>query len=119
MPQRSDITNSPGTKLLYRLPIDTSPGWALFGTLLVCIIWNGIVAVMVYFAVRGHLAGKPDWILTFFTIPFVLGGVFLIVYFFRQLLLTAGIGPTFLEIIRPSFLSGRGISNISYRSPAG
>jgi hypothetical protein len=98
VPQRTDITNSPGTKLLYRLPIDTSPGWAIFGTLLVCIIWNGIVSVMVYFAVRGYLSGKPVWILTIFLIPFVLGGLFLIVYFFRQLLVTAGIGPTLLEI---------------------
>ncbi|MGA2060793.1 MAG: DUF3592 domain-containing protein [Thermoguttaceae bacterium] len=98
VPQRADITNSPGTKLRYRLPIDTSPGWALFGTLLGCIIWNSLVAMMVYFAVRGHLAGKPDWILTFFSIPFVLGGLFLIVYFLRKLLVTAGIGPTLLEI---------------------
>jgi hypothetical protein len=98
VPQRSDITNSPGTKLRYRLPIDTSPGWALFGTLLGCVIWNGLVTIMVYFAVRGHLAGKPDWILTVFSIPFVLGGLFLIVYFLRQLLVTAGIGPTLLEI---------------------
>jgi hypothetical protein len=98
VPQRSDITNSPGTKLHYRLPIDTSPGWAIFGTLLVCIIWNGIVAVLVYFTMRGHLAGKPEWILTFFSIPFVLGGLFLIIYFFRQLLVTAGIGPTLLEM---------------------
>jgi hypothetical protein len=98
VPRRTDITNSPGTKLRYRLPIDTSPGWALFGTLFGCIIWNGLVAVMVYFAVRGHLVGKPDWILTFFSIPFVLAGLFLIVYFLRQLLVTAGIGPTLLEI---------------------
>ena len=53
---------------------------------------------MVYFAVRGHLTGKPDWILTILTVPFVLGGLLLIVYFLRQLLVTAGIGPTLLEI---------------------
>jgi hypothetical protein len=98
LPQRLDITNSPGTKLRYRLPIDTSPGWALFGALVVCVIWNGIVSVMVYFALRGHIAGSPDWLLSLFTIPFVMAGVFLIFYFFRQLLLTAGIGPTLLEI---------------------
>ena len=98
VPQRADITNSPGTKLLYRLPIDASPGWALFGTLFGCIIWNSFVAIMAYYAVRGHLTGKPDWILTFFTIPFLLGGIFLIVFFFRKLLLTAGIGPTLLEL---------------------
>jgi hypothetical protein len=98
VPQRTDITNSPGTKLLYRLPNDTSPGWLLFGTLLGCVIWNGLVTIMVFFAVRGHLAGKPDWILTFFSIPFLLVGIFLIVFFIRQLLLAAGIGPTLLEI---------------------
>ncbi len=98
VPRCYDITNSPGTKLPYRLPINASPGWAVFGTLLVCIIWNGLVAVMAYFAVRGHIAGKPDWMLTFFTIPFVLAGIFLIYYFFRLLLVTAGVGPTLLEI---------------------
>jgi len=98
VPKRPDITSSPGTKLQYRLPIDTSPGWALFGTLLGCVIWNGLVAIMVYIVVRGHIAGKPDWILTLFSIPFVLGGLFLIVYFLRKLLVTAGIGPTLLEI---------------------
>ena len=107
VPQRTDITNSPGTKLQYRLPINTSPGWVLFGTLIGCIIWNGLVAIVVYFAVRGHLAGKPDWILTFLTIPFVLGGLFLILYFFRLLLVTAAIGPTLLEISNHPLYPGR------------
>jgi len=107
VPQRADITNSPGTKLRYRLPIDTSPGWALFGILLGCVFLNGIVAVMVYIAVRGHIAGNPDWILTIFSIPFVLGGLFLIYYFFRQLLLTAAIGPTLLEISDHPLLPGK------------
>jgi hypothetical protein len=98
VPQRSDITNSPGTKLLYRLPIETSPGWALFGAFLGCVIWNGIVTVIVFVVIRGHIANDPDWILTFFTIPFVLVGIFLIYLFFRQLLVTAAIGPTLLEI---------------------
>ena len=53
----------------------TSPGWALFGTLAFCVIWNGIVAVFVVMAVRGHLAGQPDWFLTLFIIPFVLIGL--------------------------------------------
>ena len=63
VPERQDITSSPGTKLRYRLPIETSPGWALIGTLLACLFWNGIVGTMVFFAVRSHLAGKPEWLL--------------------------------------------------------
>jgi hypothetical protein len=98
VPARDDITSSPGTKLRYRLPIATSPGWALVGTLVACLCWNGIVGTMVFFAVRSHLARKPEWMLTFFCIPFVAIGLFLIYCFFRQLLMTTGIGPTLLEI---------------------
>ena len=46
VPQGADMTNSPGTKLKFRLPMATSPGWALFGTLAFCIVWNGIVAAI-------------------------------------------------------------------------
>jgi hypothetical protein len=98
VPKRLDITNSPGTKLRYRLPIETSPGWALVGSLVACLAWNGIVGTMVAFAVRSHLAGKPEWFLTFFCIPFIAIGLFLIYGFFRQLLVTTGIGPTLVEL---------------------
>jgi hypothetical protein len=53
---------------------------------------------MVAFAVRGHLAGKPEWFLTFFCIPFIAIGFFLIYGFFHQLLVTTGIGPTLMEL---------------------
>ncbi|MBN2578325.1 MAG: DUF3592 domain-containing protein [Pirellulales bacterium] len=98
VPVRTDITNSPGTRLRYRLPIEASPGWAVFGMLLLVLLWNAGVAVMVCFAVGGHLSGGPDWPLTLFCIPFALVGLFLIYVFFRKLLIATGIGPTLLEI---------------------
>ena len=98
VPEGSDIINSPGTTLRYRLPIGTSPGWALFGTLLACVGWNGVVGVFVAMAVKGHLAGEPDWVMTLFLVPFVLAGIALIVAFVRQLLLTTGVGPTQVEL---------------------
>ena len=98
VPQGADTTNSPGTRLRFRLPMATSPGWALFGTLAFCIFWNGIVSVFVGIAVHSHLAGDPEWFLTFFIIPFVLVGIGAIVMFFRQLLITTGVGPTLMEI---------------------
>ncbi len=98
VPQGVDMTNSPGTRLRFRLPMAMSPGWALFGILAACVFWNGIVSVFVVIAVRGHLAGQPEWLLTVFVIPFVLIGFVLIYQFFRQLLTATGVGPTLMEI---------------------
>ena len=98
VPDDSDITNSPGTRLKFRLPIRTSPGWVLFGLLTGCLLWNGIVSKFVIDAVGAHLQGEPNWLLTLSVVPFVLAGVGLIVFFVRQLLLTTGIGPTRVEI---------------------
>jgi hypothetical protein len=98
VPQRTDITSSPGTRLRYRLPIESSPGWTVLAVLVGVLVWNTAVAVMLYYAVKGHLARDPDWFLTALCLPFVLGGLFLIYYLFRKLLEATGIGPTLLEI---------------------
>jgi hypothetical protein len=63
-----------------------------------CILWNGIVSVFVTMAVRSHIAGKPEWTLTFSTVPFVLIGLGAIVVFVRKMLVATGIGPTLMEI---------------------
>ncbi|MBN1393582.1 MAG: hypothetical protein JW959_00935, partial [Pirellulales bacterium] len=94
VPDGADITNSPGTRLKYRLPIGASAAWTLFGTLAFCVFWNGLVAVFLGVVVHGHLSAKPDWFGTFFIIPFVLIGIGAIVFFLRQLLIATGIGPT-------------------------
>jgi hypothetical protein len=80
------------------LPMGTSPGWALFGTLAFVVIWNGIVAVFAVIAVRKHLAGRPDWFLTIFISTFTVIGLGAIGVFLRQLLVATGIGPTMMEI---------------------
>jgi len=98
VPADADMTNSPGTRLAFRLPIVSSPAWALFGALLACLIWNGVVSVFVVVAIGGHLKGDPDWLGTIFILPFVAVGVGLIVFFVRQLLVTSGIGLTLVEI---------------------
>jgi hypothetical protein len=95
VPRGADMTNSPGTRLRYRLPIAGSPGWALFGTLVFCVIWNGTVSALLIF---NHLAQHPQWSLTLFMIPFALVGVGAVVVFCRLLLINTGIGPTLMEI---------------------
>jgi hypothetical protein len=98
VPPGADMTNSPGTRLKFRLPMAASPGWAMFGALALCLVVNGIVSVLVVMAIRGHVAGKPDWAWTLFTVLFALFGLGTIVVFLRQLLVTTGIGPTLVEI---------------------
>jgi hypothetical protein len=98
VPTGADITNSPGTKLKFRLPMANSPGWAVFGTLAFCIAWNGIVAAFITMAVKSYFTDKPDWLLTLFTVPFAAIGVWAIVALVRQLLVATGIGPTLMEI---------------------
>ncbi|MEN6558422.1 MAG: hypothetical protein ABFC54_09615 [Thermoguttaceae bacterium] len=105
--QSDDTTNSPGTRLRFRLPMVSSPGWALFGLLAVCVLWNALVATYVWVAVKSFLRGEPQWVLTLCLIPFVLTGVGLIVYFLRKLLMTAGVGPTLMEISDHPLRPGR------------
>jgi hypothetical protein len=107
IPDGANIINSPGTKLRFRLPVAASPGWALFGTLLACVLWNGIVTVFIVFAVRSYREGHPDWLLTLFIAPFSAVGIGLIVLFVRQILVTAGIGPTLIEISDHPLVPGR------------
>jgi hypothetical protein len=107
VPGDANLTNSPGTNLKYRLPM-AAPGWTLFGALIACLIWNGIVAVFVSMAIMSHLDGETSWALIAFTIPFALIGLGLVVYLFRQLLITTGVGPTRVEISHHPLFPGGG-----------
>ena len=98
VPTGAEVTNSPGTKLKFRLPIGQSSGWKLFTLAMVCLTWNGVVAVFVAMTVGQYLAGNLPWLTTAFVVPFALAGIALIVVFFRQLLVTTGVGPTTVEI---------------------
>ncbi len=98
IPTGSNLTDSPGTTLAFRLPASSSPSWMMAVTATVSLIWNGIVAWLLIVAVRGHLRGNHDWLLTLFALAFAAAGVVLIVYAVRHAMVTTGIGPTFLEI---------------------
>lgn len=107
IPSPANITNSPGTELAFRLPLAGSPSFRLVVWLLVALGWNGIVSIFAAWAIGEHLAGRPDWMLTGFTIPFALAGVGLIVFFLRQLVLATWIGPTLVEISDQPLRPGR------------
>jgi hypothetical protein len=98
VPREANLTNSPGTRLAYRLPIAVSPAWALAAAIGVCLFWNGMVSVFAAIAVNSHLRGEPEWFLTAFVVPFALIGFALIWYAVQQLLITTGVGPTLVEV---------------------
>lgn len=98
LPTDRDVTNSPGVRLAYRLPIETSPGWKLAGTAIACAVWNFATALLTSVALRDHLDGEPNWWLTGLTIPFVLTGAWLVFYVIRLWVNTTGVGPPRVEI---------------------
>jgi len=98
VPSGDHIMDSPGTRLAFRLPASTQWVWGMGVSLTACLVWNGLVAVLLALAIRGHLRGQHDWVLTALIVPFLWIGVGLAVYFVRQFVLVTGIGPTLLEI---------------------
>ena len=106
VPSDAVLTDSPGTRLAFRLPVATA-GWSLLLLSLVALIWNLVVAFWVVYAVSSHLNGNPDWFQTFFLIPFVLIGCGLLAMIVRQILINTGVGPTIVEISGHPLYPGR------------
>ncbi|MCU0978057.1 MAG: hypothetical protein MUF25_02700 [Pirellulaceae bacterium] len=106
IPSDANLTNSPGVKLSYRLPVVQSPAWRLIFASVFGLIWNISSAVLAFFAMKSVLSGRPEWFLVLFMIPFVAVGAWLVRDFVRQMLIHTGIGPTQVEIsahpLRPS-----------------
>lgn len=107
VPRGASLTDSPGTRLKYRLPIAVSTFWALLALIVGCLLWNGMVAVFAAIAVDRLWQGRPDWLLTALLMPFVAVGAWLIYFAFQQLIVRTGIGPTFVEISDHPLLPGK------------
>ncbi len=109
VPAGADMTNSPGTRLKFRLPIITSATVALVSIGSFCLIWNGLVLLFFYFVTGGFFAeGEVEWIPFIFLVPFAIVGIFFIGYFIRLLLITTGVGQTFVEISDHPLFPGEG-----------
>jgi hypothetical protein len=98
IPRDANLTNSPGVRLAYRLPVTHAGAWVLIAASAFCLVWNGIAAALITIAVKSHVHGSPDWFLTAFVVPFLSIGIWAAYYFIQQMLLHTGIGLTSLEI---------------------
>jgi hypothetical protein len=107
VPPVDEVVNSAGVRLAYRLPSDAASGHMSFALAAVSVIWNSLVAGFAIQVVRQHLAGHPNWLLTWLLVPFVLAGAWTIFALVRQILLTAGTGTTLLEIAEHPLYPGR------------
>ena len=97
VPSDANWTNSPGTRLAYRLPIDAARN-GCSALLAACLVWNGVASVFVVMAVRTHLRHEPDWLMTLLSLPFVVIGAALFYFLYRQFRLMTRIGSTRVEI---------------------
>lgn len=107
VPHDTNLTNSPGTMLAYRLPTAHTTAWSLLASTVFCLLWSGITAVFVALATRQHIAGAPNWVLTLSALLFVGIGAGAVYYFVRQMLEHTGIGPTHVEISAHPLYPGR------------
>lgn len=98
VPRDANLTNSPGVRLAYRLPISDAGAWVLIAATVFFLVCNGILAVVLILATRSHVAGRPDWFLTLFLLPFLAIGIWATYYFAQKVMLHTGIGPTNVEI---------------------
>jgi hypothetical protein len=106
VPAVGAVTDSPGVRLTYRLPIDAASGWVSFAMAATCLAWNTLVAVFVYQVIRQHAAGEPNWLLTWLMVPFVLAGLWTLVALGQQIWMTTLLGATRLEVSDHPFYPG-------------
>jgi hypothetical protein len=107
IPRDGNLTNSPGVKLAYRLPVASAHGWALFGLTIGAAAWITMVACFAVRSVNGFRQGEPNWLLTLLLLPFAAAGIGLVRLCIRRLLQVTGIGPTCVEISDHPLLPGR------------
>jgi hypothetical protein len=79
-PTVPDLKRPPrdGQLLAYQLDSSSSPFGCLLGAFAIAAFWNGIVSVFVVLVVSDFVAGKPNWGLALFLVPFVLIGLVLL-----------------------------------------
>jgi hypothetical protein len=107
VPGCDDLTNSPGTVLRYRLPLESPESWTLLGLGLFAAAWNAVLVVLAVGAGLDAAGGRLHWFLLALLVPVVAVGLAAIVLFVRALLLKAAVGTTQLEISDHPLRPGR------------
>jgi hypothetical protein len=104
VPTFDTVTDSPGTRLAYRLPINATAGWISFTMAAACIAWLiGLFAVQI---VSPDSDDKFNWQIVFLMAPFVLAGGWTLIVLIRQVFVTIAVGTTRVEISHHPLIPG-------------
>jgi hypothetical protein len=104
VPAIGTVTDSPGVRLSYRLPVDSSTGWVSFTMAAVCLIW--LVAMFTVQAVSVDEEGRLNLLLIGLMVPFILAGLWTFYALILQVLQGIAIGPTRVEVSQHPFYPG-------------
>lgn len=107
VPPYDGLTNSPGIELAYRLPQSSTPGWRLLATTIFAWSWTAVASVLAVWAIQGHVAGRPDWFLTAFLVPFVAVAAWAMRLWLLHFWIDNGMGLTTVEISDCPLVPGR------------
>jgi|GEM_PF-350962 len=108
--------DSPGIRLAYRLPTETSTTWRLAIAAAFCLVWNGAVAVLCVLALNQEDGFRlsslitPSWWTVFriVVLIYIAIGVLSARHLFRMLLRATVVGPTSVEVSDLPLLPGGG-----------
>lgn len=98
VPTGGNITDSPGIRYSYRLPISRSPVWRFFLATAIAMGALALASVLVILAIENSISGKFEWLVSVAAVIFLCGAGISIYYFAYELFLQIGIGPTIVEI---------------------
>lgn len=107
IPPIDAVTDSPGVRLAYRLPIDAAPSWLSFTMAGVCIVWNSLVGFFVFQVITLYREGGSNVaLLAWLMVPLVLAGGWTIAVLVRQVAFTITVGTTLVEVSQHPFYPG-------------
>jgi len=107
VPRETNITNSPGTKLKYRLPVIQLSTWRFLAMSVACFLLVGIAVVLFVTAWTNQHLSSFDWATLVMCIVFVVAACLSIYAFLWELMIYGGLGPTCLEISEHPLFPGK------------
>jgi hypothetical protein len=106
VPHDTGLTNSPGTRLAFRLPAAHSGGWSLALFVAGSLVFCGMVAFLPTMTVLKLIDGETDWSLIVAGALFLPAAVWLLYVSLKRLTQAVHLGHTVVEISRQSLYPG-------------